>query len=68
MHLEMSVSKILAHKHLWYCKSYQNLIEITSNMIYIIALGVGLKCPRKIYLNTQCPLLKYGDTIYGLPS
>ena len=24
-----------------------------SNMIYIVALGVGLKCPRKIHLNTQ---------------
>ena len=27
---------------------------MTSNMIYIVALGVGLKCPRKIHLNTQC--------------
>ena len=26
---------------------------MTSNMIYIVALGVGLKCPRKIHLNTQ---------------
>ena len=25
-------------------------------MIYIVALGVGFKCPRKIHLNTQCPL------------
>ena len=33
----------------------QKLIEITSNMIYIVALGVGLKCPCKIHLNTQCP-------------
>ena len=24
-------------------------------MIYIVALGVGFKCPRKIHLNTQCP-------------
>ena len=23
-------------------------------MIYIVALGVGFKCPRKIHLNTQC--------------
>ena len=22
-------------------------------MIYIVALGVGFKCPRKIHLNTQ---------------
>ena len=34
--------------------SYQYLTEMTSNMIYIVALGVGLKCPRKIHLNTQC--------------
>ena len=26
---------------------------MTSNMIHIVALGVGLKCPRKIHLNTQ---------------
>ena len=36
-------------------QNYQNLIELTSNMIYIVALGIGLKCPRKIHLNTQCP-------------
>ena len=28
---------------------------MTLNMIYIVAFGVGLKCPRKIHLNTQCP-------------
>ena len=22
--------------------------------VYIVAFGVGLKCPRKIHLNTQC--------------
>ena len=56
MHLEMSVSKILAHGRLWYTlQNYQNFIEITSNMIYIVALGGGFKCPRKIHLNTQCP-------------
>ena len=26
---------------------------MTSNMIYIVAFGVGLKCPCKIHLNTQ---------------
>ena len=36
-------------------QDYQNFIKLTSNMIYIVALGVGLKCPRKIHLNTQCP-------------
>ena len=43
MHLEMSVSKIKA-----------NFTEMTSNTIYIVAFGVGFKCPRKIYLNTEC--------------
>ena len=28
-------------------------MELTSNMIYIIALGVGLKCLLKIHLNTH---------------
>ena len=37
-------------------QNYQNLIEMTSNIIDIIAFGVGFKCPRKIHLNTQCPL------------
>ena len=37
-------------------QNYQNLIEMTSNMINIVAFGGGLKCPRKILLNTQCPL------------
>ena len=36
-------------------QNYQNFIELTSKMIYIFALGVGLKCPHKIHLNTQCP-------------
>ena len=41
---------------------------MTSNMIYFIALGVGFKCPRKIHLNTQCPVpLKYPDVFYGWP-
>ena len=34
-------------------QTYQNFIEMTSNMIYIVAFGGGLKCPRKIHLNTQ---------------
>ena len=36
-------------------QNYQNLIEMTSNIIDIVAFGVGFKCPRKIHLNTQCP-------------
>ena len=43
MHLEISVSTVL--------QNCQNLIEMTSNMIF--ALGVGLKCPPKVHLNTQ---------------
>ena len=27
---------------------------MTANMIYIVALGIGLKFPRKVHLNTQC--------------
>ena len=34
-------------------QNYQNVTEMTSNMIYIVALGVGLKFPHKIHLNTQ---------------
>ena len=36
---------------------YQNLIKITSNTKHrlYVALSGGLKCPRKIYFNTQCP-------------
>ena len=37
-------------------QNYQNFTEMTSNMIYIVAFVVGLKCPRKTHLNTQCPL------------
>ena len=29
---------------------------MTLNMIYIVAFGVGLKCPCKIHLNTQVDL------------
>ena len=35
-------------------QNYQNFTEITSNMIYIVAFVVGLKCLRKVHLNTQC--------------
>ena len=36
-------------------QNYQKFLEMTSNMIYIVAVGIGFKCPRKIHLNTQCP-------------
>ena len=35
--------------------NYKKIIEMTANMIYIVAFGVGLKCPRKTQLSTQCP-------------
>ena len=34
-------------------QKYQNFIEMILNMIYIVAFCGGLKCPRKIHLNTQ---------------
>ena len=34
-------------------QNYQNWIEITSNIIHMVAFGVGFKCPQKIHLNTQ---------------
>ena len=45
----------------------QNFIEMTSNMIYIVALDVGLKCPRKIRSNTRggrviAPLPPFSDS------
>ena len=43
-------------------QKYQTFIEVTSNMIYIVAIGVGFKCPRKIHLNTWCPpSLRFSD-------
>ena len=30
-----------------------DLKEMTSNIFYIVAFGVGFKCPRKIHLITQ---------------
>ena len=41
---------------------------MTSNMIYIVALGVGFKCPRKIHLNTQCPSLPSRHSIWMAPN
>ena len=34
-------------------QNYQKVIVLTSNMIFIVALAVGFKCPRKIHLDTQ---------------
>ena len=52
---QMSLLKILAQRHLWsmVLQKYQSFTEMTSNMIHIVALGGGLKCPRKIHLNTR---------------
>ena len=44
-------------------QNYQKCIALTSNIIYIVALGVGFKCPRKIDLNTQCPGQMVTDAI-----
>ena len=38
-----------------YLCPYQHFVEMTSNMIYTVAFGGGLKFPRKILLNTQSP-------------
>ena len=38
---------------------------MTSNMIYIVALGVGFKCPRKIHLNTQCTEVRFASFLSG---
>ena len=54
MHLEMSVKDIDSRASM-VLQNYQKFMVSTSNMIYIVALGVGFKCPRKIHLNTQCP-------------
>ena len=55
----MSVLKILAHK--------RNFTEMTSNMIHIVAfgVGVGLKCPHKIHLNTQCTKVRFASFLSG---
>ena len=55
MHLEMFVLKILAHRCLMsmVLQNYHRFIEMTSSMIYIFVLAVGLKSSRKINLNTQ---------------
>ena len=39
-------------------KAFMHLeMSVSSNMIYIVALDGGFKCPSKIHLNTQCPCL-----------
>ena len=53
-------------------QNYQKFSEMTSNMIYIVAFGVGLKCQHKIHLNTQWGRGvknsgKIGNVIYGWP-
>ena len=49
-------------------QNYQNFIEMTSNMICIVALGVGLKCPQKIHLieRTVGGIVKKGECEEGL--
>ena len=30
-------------------------------MIYLVALGLGLKCLRKVHLNTQCTKVRFAS-------
>ena len=48
-------------------QNYQNFIEMTSNMIYIVAPGGGFTCLHKILVNTQCPLPQNSDVLYESP-
>ena len=62
MLLKMSMSKILAHKYAsMVFQNYQNFTEMTSSMIYVVAFGVGLKCPHQMHWNTQCPPPIFSD-------
>jgi hypothetical protein len=55
MFLEMSVSKILALRRLWYRKTTKIWEKwLQTWFTYIVGFGVGFKCPRKIHLSTQC--------------
>ena len=46
-------------------QNYKKIIEITAIMIYIVALGVGLKCRRKVHLNTQCTEVSFASFLSG---
>ena len=46
-------------------QNYQTFIEITANMIYLVALGLGLKCLRKVHLNTQCTEVRFASLLSG---
>ena len=46
-------------------QNYKRIIEMTANMIYFVALGVGLKCPRKVHLNTQCTEVSFASFLSG---
>ena len=48
-------------------QNYQKFVEMTSNMIHIVAFGSGLECLRKIHLNTQCPPPLNTDVFHGRP-
>ena len=34
-------------------------------MIYLVALGLGLKCLRKVHLNTQCTEVRFASWLSG---
>ena len=44
---------------------YQNLIKITSNVIYILAFSGGLKYLRKIHYNRQCTEMRFASFLSG---
>ena len=45
-------------------QNYQHFIEMTSNMISIIAFGGGLKCTLKTQLDTMPPNSGISDSAY----
>ena len=55
--IKQSVSpKMFTNERLFTIQAFTiTRVHCTSNMIYIVALGVGLKCPHKMHLNTQSP-------------
>ena len=46
-------------------QNYQTFIEITANMIYLVALGLGLKCLHKVHLNTECTEVRFASWLSG---
>ena len=54
--LPLERSSCTASRFIPVCRHFiylEKFIEMTSNMIYFVALGVGLKCPRNFHLNFE---------------